>query len=313
MMNRVVFMGTPDFAVPALQALLDAPEAVVVGVVTQPDRPAGRGKRLRQPPVKRTAVAADLPIYQPRSLRKREAIAPIAAWEPDLIVVAAFGQILRPHLLDLPRLGCVNVHASLLPRWRGASPIQRAIWAGDAETGVTLMQMDVGLDTGDMLAMGRVRIGPDETAETLHDRLAELGGVLLRNHIDDLLHGRLEAIAQDEAQMTYAPMIKKEDGRLDWGKPAVELARQMRALTPWPGAFAFWEGEMLKVRAAVARPEVTFDLAPVGKVLFEGGEVFVKTAVGCLQLQVVQLAGKRAMNIDEFIRGRTQLAGSVLE
>ena len=234
-MDRIVFMGTPDFAVPALEALIEIGN--VVGVVTQPDRPAGRGNRLRQPPVKVAALSAEIPVFQPKSLRKYEAAAPIRAWEPDLIVVAAFGQILKPHLLDYPRLGCVNIHASLLPRWRGAAPIQAAILHGDGETGITLMQMDEGLDTGDMLVTESIPIGPTETASGLHDRLAELGREMMRRHLSSLLAQSFEPVPQDDTHTTYAPRIQKNDGLLDWSTSIEVIDRQIRALTPWPGTF----------------------------------------------------------------------------
>ncbi|MFQ5419036.1 MAG: methionyl-tRNA formyltransferase, partial [Anaerolineae bacterium] len=247
-MARIVFMGTPDFAVPGLQKLIETHQ--VVGVVTQPDKPAGRGKQLRPSPVKIIAQSANIPLYQPKSLRSEEAAAPLRQWQPDIIIVAAFGQILRPHVLDLPPHGCLNIHASLLPRWRGASPIQHAILAGDAETGVTLMRMDVGLDTGPMFVQQAVPIRADETAATLHDRLAALGADMLAAHLNDILHGRLTPTPQNDDDSTYAPMIKKGDGRLDWTKTAVALDRHIRAMTPWPGAFTEWDGRLLKIKAA---------------------------------------------------------------
>ncbi len=247
-MANVVFMGTPDFAVPVLKTLIES--QTVVGVVTQPDRPAGRGKQLRPSPVKLTAQEANIPVYQPKSLRSEEAAQPLRDWQPDIIVVAAFGQILRPHVLELPPHGCLNIHASLLPRWRGASPIQHAILAGDAETGVCLMQMDVGLDTGPVYACMPTPISPTETAASLHDRLAELGANLLDVHLDNIVTGNLTATPQDNEQSTYAPMISKEDGRLDWQQTSSEIDRRIRAMTPWPGAFTTWQGELLKIKSA---------------------------------------------------------------
>ena len=214
-------MGTPEFAVPVLQTLLAT--QTVVGVVCQPDKPAGRGNQLRPPPVKLAALAAGIPVYQPRSLRREEAAAPLREWQPDVIVVAAFGQILRPHVLYLPPHGSLNVHASLLPRWRGASPIQHALLAGDATTGVTLMRMDEGLDTGPMYVQEALTISPDETAATLHDRLAALGAEMLRRHLDDILAGRVVAVPQPDEGTTYAPMIAKDAGRIDWTRDAAEL------------------------------------------------------------------------------------------
>jgi methionyl-tRNA formyltransferase len=298
-MIRIVFMGTPGFAVPVLQTLIRCGQ--LVGVVTQPDRPAGRGQQLQPPPVKVAAQAANLPVYQPKSLRSEEAAIPLREWQPDLIVVAAFGQILRPHVLDLPPYGCLNIHASLLPRWRGASPIQHAILAGDHETGISLMRMDVGMDTGPVYVQQAIPIHPDETAATLHDRLAQLGADMLSEHLDDILAGRLLAQPQDDSQATYAPLIKKEAGQINWQQPAVILDRLIRAMTPWPGAFTTWQGKMLKILRAA--PVLTNGL-PAG----QPGEVLsgglVLTGDGSLQLLEVQLEGKKATPLADFLRGR---------
>lgn len=308
-MNRIVFMGTPDFAVPALERLIATGQ--VVGVVTQPDRPAGRGKTLRPPPVKEAALAAGLPVFQPRSLKKVEAAQPIRDWAPDLIVVAAFGQILRPHLLDLPPLGCINIHASLLPRWRGAAPIQAAILAGDAETGITLMQMDVGLDTGPMLAQDALQIAPGETAGSLHDRLADLGADMIERYLPDLLAGRLIGIPQDDEQATYAGMIQKSDGLLNWHAPAVELERRVRAMAPWPGAFTFWSGKPLKIHHASADPDTSSD-KPIGQVVSRPAGIAVVTGRGLLTLHVCQPPGKKPLPIEDFVRGRPSFLESNL-
>lgn len=308
-------MGTPEFAVPSLQTLIDTQR--VVGVVTQPDRPAGRGQRLRPSPVKETAQAAGIPLYQPETLRPEETADPIRAWAPDVVVVVAFGQILRPHLLDLPPHGCINVHASLLPRWRGASPIQHAIMAGDGESGITLMQMDEGLDTGPTFVQKAIPILPRETAATLHDRLATLGGEMLALYLDDILAGRIPATPQDDKASTYAPMIKKQDGRLDWTESPAVLDRRIRAMTPWPGAFTFWEGKRLKLITAVPFSGKTPSGQP-GQVVAcaspaAGEEAIVALAgEGGLRLQTVQLAGKRATEIHDFVRGRPDFVGSVL-
>lgn len=310
-MANIVFMGTPEFAVPVLQALIDSQQ--LVGVVTQPDRPAGRGKSLRQPPVKETAVAHNIPVYQPKSLRKETAAEPIQAWQPDLIVVAAYGQILRPHILELPRLGCVNIHASLLPRWRGASPIQHAILDGDAETGITLMHMDEGLDTGDMLVTESITIAEDETAQSLHDRLAELGGHMTTRYLDDILHQRFTPTPQDDAQSTYAPMINKDDGRLDWSQSAVQLDRRIRAMTPWPSAFTTWNGKMLKILEASPIQDPVFAQHPPGTVIDYHDQPAVCTAENSgLLLTTIQLAGKRATPADDFVRGRPHFIGATL-
>ncbi len=308
-MTRIVFMGTPAFAVPALQKLIETQE--VVGIVTQPDRPAGRGKQLRPSPVKAAAEAAGIPVYQPKSLRSEAAAAPLHQWQPEMIIVTAFGQILRPHVLDLPLRGCLNVHASLLPRWRGASPIQHAIMAGDAKTGVTLMQMDVGLDTGAMYVQQAIPIRPTETAASLHDRLAELGAAMLGEHLDDIVNGRITPTRQDDTLSTYAPMISKADGQLDWQKSSAELDRLIRAMTPWPGAFTHWQGQLLKVLAAEPVNGRLPSGVP-GQVVQVGEKAVILTQDGGLALNQIQLAGKRAMTSSEFLRGRPDFIGSHL-
>jgi len=302
-------MGTPEFAVPALQALLATQD--VAGVVTQPDRPAGRGHQVRPSPVKLAAGAAGVPIYQPKSLRKPEAAEPLRAWSPDVIVVAAFGQILRPHVLTLPLHGCLNVHASLLPRWRGASPIQHALLAGDATTGITLMQMDEGLDTGPMLAQEALPIAPEETSATLHDRLAALGAEMLRRHLDDVLAGRIAPLAQPADGATYAPMIGKDAGEIDWQRDAAQLDRLVRAMTPWPGAFTRWGDAPLKVLRARPLGGQLPD-GPPGLVVRLGAELAVLAGGGALRLDEVQLPGKRALPAADFVRGRPDLVGSIL-
>ena len=308
-MSRVVFMGTPQFAVPSLRSLIDTQE--VVGVVTQPDRPAGRGRRLQPSPVKLVAQEAGIPVYQPRSLRSEESAGPLYDWQPDVIVVAAFGQILRPHVLELPPKGCLNVHASLLPRWRGAAPIQHAILADDNQTGITLMQMDEGLDTGPVYIQEATAIRTADTAATLNDRLAALGADMLGQHLDDILRGQLQSQVQDESQTTYAPMIKKEDGRIDWNESASAIDRRIRAMTPWPGAFSKWEGQNLKILSARPLPELSLGSQP-GTITLQDNELLVQTGDGVLALDQVQLAGKKALNAQAFVRGRPQFAGALL-
>lgn len=306
-MVRVVFMGTPAFAVPSLQTLLA--DCAVVGVVTQPDRPAGRGQRLVESPVKQAALAAGVPVIQPHRLRQPEAMAQLSAWAPELIVVAAFGQLLKPEVLALPRHGCLNVHASLLPRHRGAAPIAAAILAGDAETGVTLMQMGPGLDTGPMLARAATPILPEDTTAILTDRLAVLGADLLGTHLPAYLAGALNAAPQDDALATYAPQLTKEAGHLDFSQSAEALARRVRAMTPWPGAFAYWHAQPLKVLRAAVAP------APAG----EPGEVVgtpagpvVVCGAGALLLHELQPAGKRPMAAGDFLRGARDFVGARL-
>ncbi len=304
-------MGTPDFAVPALNTLIETQE--VVGVVTQPDKRAGRGKKIHFSAVKKAALAANIPVYQPNSLRTETAVAPLREWNADLIVVAAFGQILRPFLLQMPPFGCLNVHASLLPRWRGASPIQHAILAGDAESGVTLMQMDKGLDTGGMFVSEAIPLHEGETAVSLHDRLSALGAEMLRRHLPSIIEGRLQAIPQDSALSTYAPMISKGDGALDWRETAVQIDRRIRAMTPWPSAFTHWDGKPLKILSA--KPLAEQWNGEAGEVLHDKkrGITAVCTSSGIIQLEKIQLAGKRAMEITEFVRGRQTFIGTTLK
>jgi methionyl-tRNA formyltransferase len=312
-MARIVFMGTPDFAVAILRALTQA--HTVAGVVTQPDRPAGRGRRLEPPPVKQFAVEAGLPVIQPQRLREPEAMARLEAWAPELIVVAAFGQILRPAVLDLPARGCLNVHASLLPRHRGAAPIAAAILAGDAETGITIMRMDPGLDTGPILAQRSLAIETTDTSGTLAKRLAPLGATLLVEVIPDYLAGRLLPIPQDGSLATYAPQLKKEDGKLDFTRPAYDLERRVRAFAPWPGAYADWPDpaaggpRLLKVlRAGVLEHRV----GTAGEVVATSQGPAVAADSGALLLLEVQPPGKRPMPAADFARGARGFIGSRL-
>lgn len=294
---NIVFMGSPDFALPSLRALTQ--HYHVVGVVTQPDRASGRGRELKPPPVKTLALELGLPIIQPQKLREPEAMAQLQAWKPDLIIVAAFGQILKKDVLDLPRFGCVNVHASLLPRWRGAAPINAAILAGDEETGVTIMQMDVGLDTGPMLAKRSIRLNPDDTAGSVFQALSTLGADLLIETLPDYMEGKIIPQPQPEDGATYAPMLKKEDGRLDFSKPAAELERRVRAMNPWPGTFMELDGAILKVhRARVAEGN-----ASAGQRLVVQNQPAVGAGGGILILDEVQPAGKKPMSGTSFLVG----------
>jgi methionyl-tRNA formyltransferase len=295
---RVVFMGSPDFSLPALNALHDAFN--VVGVVTQPDKPAGRGRQLQAPPVKTLAEQLGIPVYQPQRVKSAEAIQPIADWMPDVIVVAAYGHILRDNLLGLPPHGCLNVHASLLPRWRGAAPINAAILHGDEETGVTIMQMDAGLDTGAMLTKAATPIGADETAGELFVRLAELGAELLVKTLPAYMNGDLDPEAQDDALATYAPMLTKADAELDFSTPAPKLARMVRAYNPWPGAWLAWHGQPLKVHRASVK---AVKRGGVGRRMVEDGLPVLNTSHGLLLLDEVQPAGKARMSGAAFLNG----------
>lgn len=309
-MARIVFMGTPEFAVPTLLALDEHHQ--VVGVVTQPDRRAGRGQKMMASPVKEAALERGLPLFQPETLRTPEAVARLADWRPDLIVVAAFGQILRPPVLRLPSHGCLNVHASLLPRHRGAAPISAAILAGDPATGVTIMRMDEGMDTGPILAQAECPIAAGDTTASLTAKLAELGSQLLIETLPAWLAGEIEARPQDDAQATYCRPLSKQDGRLDWARSAAHLDRQVRACDPWPGAYTTWEGKRLKVLRA--RPVAGWqgEGKPGTVVELEAGGLAVVAGRGALQLLEVQLAGKKPMAAGPFARGQRYLVGGSL-
>ncbi len=308
-MPRIVYAGTPDFAVPALQALIDAGQAPVA-VYTQPDRPAGRGRKLRPSPVKLCAQEAGIPVHQPQSLRSPEVRQQLAELEPDLMVVAAYGLLLPPEVLRISRRGCVNLHASLLPRWRGAAPIQRAILAGDEETGITLMQMDEGLDTGDMLARAALPIDDRVTAGELQQELARLGAELLIGKLPDLLDGRLQPQPQDEAAATHAPKLSKAEAEIDWRKPARQLQREVRAFNPWPVSFTHLDGQPLKIWSATALDEATDQ--PPGQVLaHERDGLRVATGEGQLRIESLQLPGKQRRSAAELLGGRS-LAGQRL-
>lgn len=311
-MTRIVFMGTPDFAVPALQTLVAGGEQVV-GVVTQPDRPQGRGKQLRPSPVKVVAQQAGLTLLQPESVKTEAAQRELAALKPELIVVAAFGQILRPEVLRLPPHGCLNLHASLLPRWRGAAPVAAAIRAGDRETGITLMLMDEGLDTGPMIAKRSRPIQPADTTGSLTAALAELGAALLRETLPAWLAGQIKPQAQDPALASLAPRLKKEAGVIDWSQAALDIERQVRAFDPWPGTFTLTPRGPLKILAVGLAPDLAPpDHLPPGS-LFQGQkQVYVVTGAGALQLVTVQPAGKKAMDALAMLNGQPELWGTRL-
>ncbi|MFN8378619.1 MAG: methionyl-tRNA formyltransferase, partial [Anaerolineae bacterium] len=273
-MATVVFMGTPDFAVPALRLLMQ--HHTVLAVVTQPDRPAGRNRQLQASPVKQTAQAAGIPVFQPEKIRRPEAIETLRQWSADLFVVAAFGQILPQVVLELPRFGSINIHASLLPRWRGAAPIQAAVQAGDAVSGITIMCMDAGLDTGPILTQRKIALAPDETGASLHDKLSVIGGELLIDTLPGLLDGRIAPQAQDAELATLAPRIQKDEGRIDWARPANEIDRTVRAFTPWPGTFTFWDGKLLKIPAGAPGE----GRAEPGQVLQRDGILAIGTGEG---------------------------------
>jgi methionyl-tRNA formyltransferase len=303
---RIVFAGTPEFAVPSLNALLTSDHAVVA-VYTQPDRPAGRGRRAAAGPVKRVAVGAAVPVRQPHSLQGVEQ--ELAQLSPDVMVVIAYGMILPAAVLAVPRLGCINVHASLLPRWRGAAPIQRAIEAGDPVAGVTIMQMDAGLDTGAMLAQAQTPVRDDDTGGSLHDRLAQLGAEALIDTLARLEQGAVTAVPQDNSAASYAPKLSKQEAQIRWDEPAVDIARRVRAFNPWPVAWTTSGLGVLRIWSATA---VEGDGAAPGSVLKDGDHIRVATGTGLLEIDYLQAPGGRVLSAAEFLRGHPLSPGTRL-
>ena len=301
---RIIFAGTPDFSARHLDALLSSGHQVV-GVFTQPDRPAGRGKKLMPSPVKVLAEEHGLPVFQPASLRPQENQQLVADLNADVMVVVAYGLILPKAVLDMPRLGCINVHGSLLPRWRGAAPIQRSLWAGDADTGVTIMQMDVGLDTGDMLYKLSCPITDEDTSATLYDKLAELGPKGLIDTLQQLADNRVQPEVQDEALVTYAEKLTKEEARLDWSLPAAQLERCIRAFNPWPMSWLEIDGQPVKVwQASVIAGPV--NAAPGTIIEANKQGIQVATVEGILNLESLQPAGKKAMSAQDLLNSRRE-------
>jgi methionyl-tRNA formyltransferase len=299
---KLIFAGTPDFAARHLAALLSSGHEVVA-VYTQPDKPAGRGQKLTASPVKELALAHDLPVYQPASLRNEAAQAELAALGADLMVVVAYGLILPKAVLDTPRLGCINVHGSLLPRWRGAAPIQRSIWAGDAETGVTIMQMDVGLDTGAMIRKVTCPIASDETSASLYDKLAGLGPQALVDTLDAMAAGDTAAEPQDDALANYAEKLSKEEARIDWSMDAVAIERCIRAFNPWPISWFDVAGQTVKVWQAEVLPKAHGQAA--GTLLKADKQgIEVATGQGVLRLLTLQPPGKKAMSVSDLLNSR---------
>lgn len=306
---RIVFFGTPEFAVPSVRALLAGSDPVV-GVVCQPDKPAGRGRRVTMPPVKQLALECLLPVLQPEKLRAPEFLDALRVWAPEIIIVAAYGKILPKVVLDLPPHGCINVHASLLPKYRGAAPIQWAILRGEERTGVTIMRMNERMDAGDILLQEETPIGPQETYGELQARLADLGAAALMQAVRQLHAAALTGRAQIEEQMTLAPMIQKEQGRIDWSQPAVAIARMVRAFNPWPSAFTAVDGKLLKVHRAHATPQRTDALA--GTVTQVENGIAVAAGDGALVLDEVQLEGRKCLAAAAFARGGALKLGTVL-
>ncbi len=296
---RIIFAGTPDFAVPALQMLISS-EHEICAVYTQPDRPSGRGKKLKPGPVKQLAVDAGLPVFQPETLKDSQQIQQIRSFDADLLVVAAYGMILSQEVLDIPMLGSINIHGSLLPRWRGAAPIQRAIIAGDKETGITIMKMARKLDAGDMLHKEKCEIGNQETASQLHDKMAQLGAIGLAKTLPLIEAGTVIAEPQDESLVTYAEKLHKSEAQIDWTRPAQELARKVRGLNAWPVAQTILNGQVLRVWQAQSR-DAGVQLTP-GEVLTNKEKVFdVATGKGVLRLLEIQLPGGKRMSARSFL------------
>jgi methionyl-tRNA formyltransferase len=306
---NIVYAGTPEFAAVALQALLDSPHHIIA-TYTQPDRPAGRGRKLKASPVKELALAHEIPVYQPESLKSAEEQAKLAALEPDVMVVAAYGLLLPAEVLAIPRLGCLNIHASLLPRWRGAAPIQRAILAGDAATGITIMQMDVGLDTGDMLYKLSTPIDETDTAQSLHDRLADLGARAITEALEGLQEGRLSAQKQDDAEACYAKKLHKGEANIDWSQPAAQIARQVAAFNPWPVAQSHNGEEVLRIWEARALEEASGQAA--GSVIRADKQgIDIACGEGVLRILRLQRPGGKPQSAVDFLNAY-KLDGVVL-
>lgn len=295
---RVLFIGTGEIGLPALRWLLEAKEHQFLGVVTQPDKPVGRAQQIKAPPIKAALAGTDVPILQPKRIKSEEAVDEIRALAPDVVVVMAYGQILPNAVLKVPPIACLNLHASLLPRHRGAAPIQAAIVAGDSETGVTVMYMDEGLDTGDVMLQQRIEIAPDETGGSLHDRLAEIAPAALREALSQLQAGTAPRIPQDASAATYAAKLGREDGRIDWSEPADAIERKLRAFDPWPGAFT-----VLRDETGRDRKLKVFRASVVDSCSADPANLVIPTKEGALRLEAVQLEGKRRMTAAEFLRG----------
>ena len=313
---KIVFMGTPDFAVGALEALIKAGHEILL-VVTQPDKAKGRSALPTPPPVKECALKYGLPVFQPERIKRPEQVEILKKYEADVFVVAAFGQILSQEILDMPKWGCLNIHASLLPKYRGASPIQHVIIDGEQKTGVTIMQMDAGVDTGDMLYRKETEISDQDTFETLHDRLMVLGGQAITEALELLEKGQLHAERQKEEESCHAPLITKEMGYLDFSKDAVCLDRQIRGMTPWPSAYTYYKGKQLKIWKAVPVLEIAFEtgLAEVlpGTILEVGKDSILAAAgKGALEIRELQLEGKKRMNAHDFLLGVKMTVGERL-
>lgn len=310
---RVIFMGTPDFAVGTLEALVEAGHEVVLAV-TQPDKPKGRGKEMQFTPVKESAIRHNIPVYQPRRVREPECIEELKKYNADVCVVVAFGQILPKEILEMTPYGCINVHASLLPKYRGAAPIQWAVINGEEVSGVTTMQMDEGLDTGDMLEKVEIPLASDETGESLHDKLAEAGEKLCVQTLANAEKGNLHPEKQGESPTAYARMLDKTLGNIDWAKSAVEIERLIRGLNSWPSAYTTWNGKMMKIWEAdiISETDVSEEVLPGTIARVEKTAFYVKTGDGLLKIKSLQIPGKKRMDADAFLRGYQVKEGETL-
>ena len=309
---RVIFMGTPEFAVPCLAALHADDNCEVIGVYTQPDKPRGRGQKLLPSPVKAWAEEHGLPVHQPVKIKTEEATAELKGLKPDLVVVVAFGQILSQEILDIPPHGCINVHGSLLPRYRGAAPMQWCVINGETKTGITTMMMDAGLDTGDMLLKEELTIGPDMTLEEVHDNLMEMGAQVLMKTIEELRAGTLKRVPQ-EGESNYAPMLTKETGHIDWQKSAQEIHNLVRGLNSWPGAYTAHEGQKFKIWRTVLTGETVTSGTTAGEILAADSSQGLKVAAGdgqVLAITELQAPGKKKMQAQDYLRGNSLAAGS---
>ena len=307
---RIIFAGTPDFAAASLKALLDSHHDICA-VYTQPDRPAGRGRKLTPSPVKQLALDHQIPVEQPLNFKQQNSLEQLASYQADLMIVVAYGLLLPQAVLDTPRLGCINVHASLLPRWRGAAPIQRAILAGDNETGVGIMQMEAGLDTGPVLLEARCPIAASDNAQSLHDKLAALGATTLLESLKDIEHLLQQARPQDDSQMTYAAKLQKQEAVIDWQQPAAQLLRQVNAFNPWPVAQTQWRGDTLRIWQSQVSAEST-QATPGTVIAVNKQGIDVACGDGSLRITQLQVPGKRAMQVQDFLNANSIDVGEQL-
>lgn len=302
--TRIIFMGTPDFSLPGLESLIASPELEIVGVFTQPDKPVGRGRLMTPPPIKILAQKHNLKIFQPEKIKLE--FENIRDLRPDLIIVIAYGKIIPQNILDIPRYGCLNVHASLLPQYRGAACLNAPILNGDKKTGITIMKMEAGLDTGPILRQSEIKLNGTENLTMLHDQLAQLGAKVLLPTLFDWINGKIEPQTQDEARASYVKMLSKEDGRIDWNKPAEEIERMIRAYTPWPGAFSAWQNKIFKIISVEKEIMENQKLAP--GTLFKNQEnLAIQCGQGALLILKLQLEGKKIMEAPDFLRGNVEI------